>query len=285
MNYQKCETQNSPRIHHHRLDKDYSVLANHGVENPNLSYAAKGLLWYMLSRESTFEIHTWHLSKIYIGKKRGNSRDAVQILLKELQEQGYLTHQVYKNEKGQWQHRYDIYPLPHSEFKIKFPEQDKALPDKAVPVNCHVLPITELPITEQHVLFVKESSPVAPLPMKKNTKKQGQEEQMPRTKENLYAQCVLNKKDWVKEEIEEAWKILEEYPSPVTNWFNFCDGTIKNLRKMHKIKQIDENKSCQNSEEKLPLKKPLFNIKEKTSETDTAAHPLANWRQEMGWEK
>lgn len=155
----KCNTpkstENNIRIHHHRLDRDYTILANHGVDNPNLSMAAKGLLWYMLSRDPTFEIHSWHLATLYQGKKRGSGIEAVRGMLDELKKEGYLKHTKFKNILGQWDHRYDIFPLPYSDFQKMFPERVK--PGMAEPglVKPNVLPITELPITD---LPIRESN-------------------------------------------------------------------------------------------------------------------------------
>lgn len=148
-------TENNIRIHHHRIEKEYTILANHGAENENLALDTRGLLWYILSRQSTFEIHTWHLETLYKGKNRGNGIKAIRRMLNELKAEGYLTYKKFKNKLGQWQHRYDIYPIPYSDFQKKFPhclEGDAAEGDAA---EGSILPITELPITD---LPIRESN-------------------------------------------------------------------------------------------------------------------------------
>jgi hypothetical protein len=164
----KSQTQNDKkdsakniRIHHHRLDKEYTVVPNHGVENETLSWGAKGLLWYMISRESTFEIHSWHLASIHKGTKRGNGIDAVRVMLDELKKHGYLVHHKYQNAEGQWEHRYDIYPIPIHDFQKMFP--DRVKPDVAEPgvVKPDVLPITDRPITDLPIKeSIKEADPL-----------------------------------------------------------------------------------------------------------------------------
>lgn len=154
----KCNTlkstENNIRIHHHKLERDYSILPNNGVENEKLSWGAKGLLWYMISRESTFEIHSWHLASLCKSDKRGGGIDGIRAMLDELKTEGYLVHHKYKNKQGQWEHRYDLYPMPIKDFQKMFPERVK--PGVAEPgvVKPCVLPITELPITD---LPIKES--------------------------------------------------------------------------------------------------------------------------------
>lgn len=151
----KCDTQtqqdkdqNNIRIHHHRLDKEYTILANHGAENENLSFDTKGLLWYILSRQSTFEIHTWHLETLCKNKKRGNGIKAIRRMLDELKSEGYLTYTKFKNHLGQWQHRYDIYPIPYSDFQKKFPHCLEGNVAEGNVAEGDLLPITELPITD-----------------------------------------------------------------------------------------------------------------------------------------
>lgn len=153
------------RIHHHRLDKEYSVIANHGVENENLSFAAKGLLWYMISRESSFEIHTWHLANLYKGEVRGNGVEAIRTMLDELKSEGYVVHHKYQDQKGQWQHRYDVYPLPLDDFQKMFPHRVKPSMDEAGTVKPDVLPITKLPITE---LPITKNPPLSSPPKKES---------------------------------------------------------------------------------------------------------------------
>jgi len=266
------------RIHHHRMDREYSVVANHGAENPRLSFGAKGLLWYMITRPSDFEIHTWHLAKIYIGSKRGSGINAIREFLNELKNEGYLTYKTYQNERGQWQHRYDIYPIPHSEFKEKFPDEVKPYLAEPYTVKPDVITSTELPITELDCLSCVEAAPVACLPrenIEKTVKKDCKGKDVIISKEDLYSECVLKKKNWTKQEIEEAWKVLEKYESPVRDWFLFINGTIENIRKIAKIKELKCQPKCKT---KTTSKERLLTTKEKSSGKGTSVPFPANWR-------
>lgn len=210
----KSFTQNTPenniRIHHHRLDKEYSILPNHGAENDNLSWGAKGLLWYMISRESTFEIHSWHLATLHKGDKRGGGIDGIRAMLDELKREGYLVHHKYKNKKGHWEHRYDLYPMPINRFQKMFPE----LAEPGM-VKGNVLPITDLPITPP--LTPPHASP----PEKKAPKKslRSEEEEYHKIIENTESYKILDQsnlspkdkkrltKDYTEPEVARALKI------------------------------------------------------------------------------
>lgn len=119
------------RIHNIRLDKDFTITSNKPPEELKVSWGAKGLLWYLLSRPADWSVHTWQLAKVYTGEKRGNGLPAVQGFIKELRAAGYIVYRKSRNAKGQWDHSYAVYPMPVEKYKEKFPERVK--PDTAKP--------------------------------------------------------------------------------------------------------------------------------------------------------
>ena len=135
-------------VHNIRLDRDFTVTYNKTPEMPGVSWGAKGLLWYILSRSSGWKIHVWQLAKIYTGDKRGNGKPAVSEFIKELRHAGYLVYTKIRKENGQWDHIYTAYPMPFEEFKIKFPELVKPAMAKPAAVKPPILPSTESPSTE-----------------------------------------------------------------------------------------------------------------------------------------
>jgi phage replication O-like protein O len=100
---------------------------------------------------------------------------------------------------------------------------------------------------------------------------------------DLFHACIQNRKDWSEKEIDDVWKILTDYQTPMRDWFKFCDGTIQNLRKLQKIKEFNiKDKSCQKSTQKDQQKNESKNIKEPTSENDMLGLHLVNWRDQLG---
>jgi len=207
-------TEKNIRIHHHRLDKEYSILPNHGAENDKLSWAAKGLLWYMISRESTFEIHSWHLASLHKGPKRGGGIAGIRVMLDELKKEGYLIHHKYQNKQGHWEHRYDLYPIPAEDFQKMFPERVKPYTVEPSTVKPDVLPITELPITDL-------DPPLSSPPKKKSSEKKvslrSEEEEIVIYK--ILEETKLSPKDkkrvskeYKEAEVERALKIAKTQP-------------------------------------------------------------------------
>lgn len=75
------------------------VMLNKGLlQDPDLSWAAKGLLSYLISLPNDWRVQVSHLSKIYGGK--GGGEKAIYALLKELIEAGYCEKVQLKNESG-----------------------------------------------------------------------------------------------------------------------------------------------------------------------------------------
>lgn len=68
-----------------KRDRNYSVVSNAIVENPRLSFAAKGLLVYLLSRPDN-----WSVSYRQLAKTGTDGAHTVRRLLIELESEGYL---------------------------------------------------------------------------------------------------------------------------------------------------------------------------------------------------
>lgn len=105
------------------------------------------------------------------------------------------------------------------------------------------------------------------------------------TKQLLFEQCILHRKDWSEPEIDELWEILANYQLPMRDWMRFCDGTIKNLRKLKKLKELNikDDKWKHPKPQDTKISKPLpVNGESKTLVKDTQTHPLANWRSMLG---
>ena len=130
------------------FNEDFLMTPNSLWENENLSFRAKGLLGYMLSRPKNWKVHTWQLSQLYKGVERGNGIEGVRSMIKELIDHGYVIYNKFRNEEGQWEHRYMVYPLPFKDFQKMFPERVKPNLVEPVLVKPSILTRTELTRTE-----------------------------------------------------------------------------------------------------------------------------------------
>jgi hypothetical protein len=84
---------------------EFLQINNAAVQNPGLSWAAKGLLAYLLSLPETRDVHLWDLSC-----RSSSSRVATETALKELIEAGYVVKAQGKNKHRDT--KYTVYEDP-----------------------------------------------------------------------------------------------------------------------------------------------------------------------------
>lgn len=113
-------------------NKDYSIVHNGFINNKNLSFKAKGLLLYFLSKPDKWEFYIKEIAK--------NSKDGVESIssgIKELEDNGYIHKNFKRNKAGKLSGGYDftVYEEPQ-------PKQENAEPVKNLSGN---LPIRENP--------------------------------------------------------------------------------------------------------------------------------------------
>lgn len=114
------------RIQHDK-DKPYVQINKIGLETSTVSWAAKGLWAYLISRPDNWRVSVAHLSKIYTGNQRGNGEKAVRAILTELIEEGYVSSEEVREKDGKFKGlNYVVYESrqvrqPKKELKKKVP--------------------------------------------------------------------------------------------------------------------------------------------------------------------
>ena len=123
-------------------NKNYTVMANHHLQNKKLSLKAKGLLSVMLSVNESWV----HSIAGYAGTCR-DGVDGITSAIKELEKQGYITRRRIRNEKGQLtETEYTIYEYPQTQDNepiLDLPKQEKPILEN---------PILDKPVLEKPVL-------------------------------------------------------------------------------------------------------------------------------------
>lgn len=137
------EFNKNSKIFNVKLESRFTTLPNSSAEDPNLSWQAKGLLWYLCSRPEDWSVYIHQLSNVCQTGKKGKSRDAIRSMMKELIENGYARHEKTRNEKGQWQHNYYVFPLKIQDFQKMFPEPGNPALDFPEPEKAALLINTE----------------------------------------------------------------------------------------------------------------------------------------------
>ena len=150
----------------HSKEKPYIVVSKATLDDPNLSWAAKGLWTYLIGKPDDWKIQVTQLAKIY--EKKGGGEKAIYALLKELIQEGYCQRIQENGEHGKFQKiTYVLY-----EFKnlLPLPLQRHAVERQAVKrhlTNKPVLPSNESNKQQQKKVAC---APVV-VPSSKKTKK------------------------------------------------------------------------------------------------------------------
>lgn len=92
----------------HKAER-YSVTINrYGLEDPRLSFKAKGLLAYLMTKPDDWTVNSRHLAAVGPDK-----RDAILNAFDELGECGYFTRKKTKNKEGKWEWEQVLHDTPH----------------------------------------------------------------------------------------------------------------------------------------------------------------------------
>ena len=124
--------------------RQFVVIEQRAVEDGRLSWAARGLPAYLLSRADDWQVRVTDL------KRRGDlKRDGIYKLLRELRDYGYLAYETHRDPSGQIRGgTYTVYEVP-LEAAPDTDLPDTAGPDTAPPgpVKPGALPNTEVNLT------------------------------------------------------------------------------------------------------------------------------------------
>ena len=120
-----------------RKIEGYTIMSNHHLRDQNLSHSARGLLSFLLSLPENWD---YSFNGLVAISKEG--KDAVRSMINELKEAKYIKISQYRDEKGWFKSKYDVYEYPYDKaLKMAnyrtpgFPVPDKPMSDEPMPEN------------------------------------------------------------------------------------------------------------------------------------------------------
>lgn len=247
-----------------KIQKDFTVLYNGVLENPNLSFKAKGLWAYCMSRPDNWQFHVNHLATV---SKDGV--DAIYSALKELEQAG-LVQKQQSNEGGKFGPvDYIIYPYPE-EIKIILPQRD--FPETEDPQ-------TENPALTRTDLITRTDTKVVCYPppvgedsnvlLSRILKKHPDGHEVEVSLENIFSKAVYNRKNWTIEEIQEAWKILSDHSGLIRDPWRFIEGTVDKRRNKKRSEFLTSKIKTKEKEQCTLISQTTNEFKEKALEIDS----------------
>ena len=209
------------RIKH---QKDYVVIHKSALEDPNLSFKAKGLWAYCMSRPDDWEFHVSHLKTV-----SQDGKAAIYSAINELISCGYCR-RIQTRNGG----KFDSYDYEVHEIKIISPLTD--------------FPRTENPRTENRTLLSKEGNQVS----KKNPPPSSskREPTAPPQKDDWRMRISSS---WTKEEFEYAWKKLEENKGKVGQIQAYLEACMQNYRDANGFASDQKNRVERHRAQVKPL--------------------------------
>lgn len=102
-------------IERNRKPERFTTLDNDTLERGDMSWQAKGLLCYLLSRPDNWRVSVEHLAQYTRTSERPTRRDGVYGLLNELSKLGYVERRVIRDESGKMNgYDYIIHDTPYA---------------------------------------------------------------------------------------------------------------------------------------------------------------------------
>ena len=113
----------------------YTIMSNHHLRDQNLSHSARGLLSFLLSLPENWD---YSFNGLVAISKEG--KDAVRSMINELKEAKYIKISQYRDKKGWFKSKYDVYEYPY-DMTLKmnnyrtpgFPVPDKPMSEEPIP--------------------------------------------------------------------------------------------------------------------------------------------------------
>lgn len=137
---------------------NFTIVDNAILERPDLSWRAKGLLIYLLSRPNDWRIYTKHLVSAFNLGRNPSGKEAVQSIINELIETGYIIKDSTRNDAGRFegisylvfaepQQNSDIQPQTAKPASVKNDQSNKSKsPERAKPVPVEPAPVAPEPV-------------------------------------------------------------------------------------------------------------------------------------------
>lgn len=221
-------------------NKNYSVINNTILSDKSLSWRAKGIWTYAMSRPDDWEFSISHLSTV---SKEGE--DAVYSAIKELQKSGYCTKKYVQGEKGRYSGiEYTFFEEPQ-ELKKIVPHRDFPDAVEPDPVNPALLSTDVLPSTEEETVC---SAPPVGSQISKVVKTTSDGKELIIRQDDIFKRAIAERREWTTAEIMEAWDILVESRGVVNCGFGFIEGTIKNRKVKKKFDKMAAKTNKKNEE-------------------------------------
>ena len=142
-----------------RPDTRFYTVSKDLSEDTGLSWAARGMLIFLLGKPDNWEVSVEHLIKQTKGSSKPSGRDAVRGIIKELIDAGYMQADIRRQEGGTFNGMdYVVHELPVKPEGQQEPQTDNTVADESPQTDnpSTAEPCTAEPLTADHLLIKNE---------------------------------------------------------------------------------------------------------------------------------
>jgi len=134
----------------HDTERPYFSMCRSTAQDKNLSWEARGVLAYLLSKPSDWKVMIADL-------KQNCGRDKVRKILAELTQHGYMKISQSRDTKGRFTGEYQVYETPIAETPIA----ENPIAENPSPETRHRKPVTGTPPLHNKEIQSKDTEPIA----------------------------------------------------------------------------------------------------------------------------
>jgi len=160
----------------HNKENPYALLNRESINDADVSWAAKGLWMYLISKSDNWNVSVKNLVKTFHKGKKGGGERAIYSLLKELIEKGYCLRMQHKDSKGLFS-TFEYIILEEKKLKETLPHSSKSKADKLKIESPHsgYRDVDKSDLTKVEILPIKDVCIVCSDPKIENEKAQEME--------------------------------------------------------------------------------------------------------------
>ena len=225
----------------------FVMIANEALENDGLTWRARGVLAYLLSRPEGWSTSAERLAAMSPKGKEG--RDAMRAVLNELEAAGYIRREKTQDSRGRWATTLVVYDYPEPPVPAVEPAKTAAEPPIVEPAKNGGSPGVGEPAVGQPA--VGKPGPFNKTETKKENKKETSSSSSLRSEDS--EETPLQKlvrwpgkeylsiagKRWTYLTAEKTWELTQKYADEIRakGWSFSEDGWLKFMEREHEARE------------------------------------------------
>lgn len=225
----------------------FAMIANEALENADLTWRARGVLAYLLSRPEGWSTSAERLAAMSPKGKEG--RDAMRSVLNELEAAGYIRREKTQDSRGRWSTTLVVYDYPEPPVPAAEPATTAAEPPIVEPAKNGGSPGVGKPAVGQPAVGKPgPSNKTETKTENKNSSSSSSLRSEESSEETAFEKLVrwpgreylsIAGKRWTYLTAEKTWELTQKYADEIRSkgWAFSEDGWLKFMEREHEARE------------------------------------------------